>query len=37
MRNTKHILEIKPVSLKSLVCWNETKIKVWKTQRNYQR
>jgi len=32
-RNTKHILENKPISFKkSVFCWNETKIKVWKNQ-----
>jgi len=35
MRNTKRILEMKAISLKkSVFCWNETKIKVWKTQQN---
>jgi len=26
-RNTKHMLEIKPIDWKSFFCWNKTKLK----------
>jgi len=34
MRNTKHILDVKPVVKNIFFCWNGTTIKVWKSQRN---